>query len=71
MPLKARGRVVAHSDIKIDSKTVVKRGDRGVVISANGSWGKSYVVVFVPSTDTTDGYPVVVDAVGDSQITPA
>lgn len=70
MPLKAKDRVIAHSDIKIDGKTVVTRGDRGVVVSSNGSWGKSYVVAFVPSSESADGYPILVEAVGDNQVTP-
>ncbi|BCW78873.1 nitrogen fixation protein NifZ [Arthrobacter sp. NicSoilC5] len=69
MPLKAKDRVIAHSDIKNQGKTIVKRGDRGVVVSANGSWGKSYVVAFVPS-EAADGYPVLVEAVAEDQITP-
>ncbi|GAB3566284.1 hypothetical protein GCM10027405_25040 [Arthrobacter alkaliphilus] len=70
MPLKAKDHVVAHADIKVDNMTVVKRGDKGIVVGANGSWGKSYVVVFVPTTDATSGYPVMVDMVGENQITP-
>ncbi|BCW75436.1 hypothetical protein [Arthrobacter sp. NicSoilB11] len=70
MPLKTKDRVVAHSEIKVDGKSVVSRGDKGVIISTNGNWGKSYVVVFVPAPDINGGYPVMIEGVTESQITP-
>ncbi len=74
MVFKIGDRVMAHRDINVQGRPPVVRTNKGIVLDATMSGfftvTTRYRVVFNSSDPEAKGYPVILDSVGDEQITP-